>query len=505
MGKFALGVCCMLLAVWLPQTWAQPEDGRGNDRVGMTLHNLSVSGSGEFRSLTINQVCAFCHAPHSPKPLPPMWNRDDVGQTYIQYSSSTLITVPGQPQGSSRLCLACHDGTVALESMRKLPEKGKGNRSDRRLTGRGNLGTDLSDDHPISFLYDSALYAASGQLAHPDTVPLPLEEGMMRCGTCHDPHDDSLKPFLRMPSKDGELCTACHIPKGVDWDWNTSSHAISPQRPRGAKPWKERKPQWQGKTVAENACHNCHTPHNAATPSRLVTDVEERTCYRCHDGRVADTDIQGEFIKPSTHPVHITPNPDHDAARVEDPFRVRLHVECGDCHNPHAVRTDEPMVTVNAGRAGGFGVNNRAPRVNSRIIGVPGLDAGGTVVQDIENQYELCFRCHGQPGQSSCETGRCSTAEAMAHTRVDQVYNLRDKLDPTASPGLVSYHPIVQNNPHNNSKNKSLRPELGMNSANTLNYCTDCHNSNESSAGTGSGAEPIVGHGRPTSGSGQSW
>jgi hypothetical protein len=62
-------------------------------------------------------------------------------------------------------------------------------------------------------------------------------------------------------------------------------------------------------------------------------------------------------------------------------------------------------------------------------------------------------------------------------------------VDPVSNSRLVSYHPIVQNNPRNNGRVPSLRRDLGLNSTSTLIYCTDCHNSDQSSAGSGSGAE----------------
>lgn len=458
-------------------------------QVANTPHNMSASGPGAFKSMSTSRVCVFCHAPHSVVPNAPLWNRQETGQTYTQYSSSTLMSVPGQPEGSSRLCLACHDGTVALESMAIMPAGASNNPSSRRLGGRSNLGTDLGDDHPISFVYDSGLAAANGELAHPAGVPLPMDNGMLRCGTCHDPHDSSLEPFLRMPSDNGQLCVTCHVQAGSTWNWSTSSHATSPATPKGSKPWRERKPQWKGRTVADNACFNCHTPHNAATPARLITDIEEATCFRCHDGSVAESDIQTDMFKPSRHPVDVTPNLDHDAAKIEDPLRMRLHVECSDCHNPHATQADQPMITVNPNTAtGGLG-QTRAPQANQLIVGVTGIASGGFVKQEIDAQYESCFKCHGVPGKSACGNSRCSTARGMDHRRVDRVYNIRDKVDPNSNPGLVSYHPIVQNDPFNNSGVPSLRRELGLNTVDTLIYCTDCHNSEQSSAGTGTGAE----------------
>jgi predicted CXXCH cytochrome family protein len=230
-------------------------------------------------------------------------------------------------------------------------------------------------------------------------------------------------------------------------------------------------------------------PHNAVTPARLISGLEEDTCYRCHDGSVAESDIQTDMVKPSRHPVNVTPNPDHDAAKIEDPLRVPLHVECGDCHNSHASRPDLPMVTVNPNLPGGITQKTRAPLANAVISGSTGIDKGGMLKKEIENQYENCFKCHGVVGKSSCGNSRCSTAQAMNHSRVDGTYNLRDKVDPTTNPGLISYHPIVENNPFNENEVPSLRRDLDLNTTDTLIYCTDCHNSEQSSAGTGNGAE----------------
>jgi predicted CXXCH cytochrome family protein len=474
-------ILTVLILVSIPLT------GLSKSSVINSPHNLSVSGPGAYKSLTTRQVCVFCHAPHSILPSAALWNREDSGQTYTQYSSSTLTSIPGQPAGSSRLCLACHDGTVALESMAVMPAGAS--KSSRRLDGRSNLGTNLADDHPISMVYDGALAAENGALAHPSGVPLPMEDGMLRCGTCHDPHDSTHKPFLRIPSTNGDLCVTCHIQSGTVWDWSTSAHATSSARPRGAKPWRERKPQWSGETVAENACFNCHAPHNAETPQRLIVDKEEQACFRCHDGTVANTDIKTDFFKPSKHPVTVTPNPDHDAAKVEDPLRTRLHAECGDCHNPHATQAGEPMVTVNPSLSGTNTGIISAPANNGTIYGTSGLGSGGQIKKEAEAQYEVCFKCHGVQGKSSCGNSRCSTASSMQHARVDNTYNLREKVDPSTNPGLTSYHPIVFNNPFNNEDVPSLRRELGLNTSDTLIYCTDCHNSEQSSAGNGGGSE----------------
>src|ERR1035437_7603313 len=75
-----------------------------------TKHNLSVTGPGTIKATAESEICLFCHTAHNSKPLSPLWNRNDPGSTYTLYGSSTMKALPGQPSGSSILCLSCHDG-----------------------------------------------------------------------------------------------------------------------------------------------------------------------------------------------------------------------------------------------------------------------------------------------------------------------------------------------------------------------------------------------------------
>ena len=89
-------------------------DQAGSQSIVNTVHNLSVSGPGDVRATSESEICIFCHTPHNSLPSSPLWNKDDPGYTYTLYHSSTVQAVPGQPDGSSILCLSCHDGTTAL-------------------------------------------------------------------------------------------------------------------------------------------------------------------------------------------------------------------------------------------------------------------------------------------------------------------------------------------------------------------------------------------------------
>jgi len=469
------------ILLWSAPAWAV------NDVVN-TLHNLSVTGPGPIKSGTVTRVCVFCHAPHNTSPLAPLWNRADPGTTYIEYGSSTLNALPGQPTGKSRLCLACHDGTVALGAVLNPPA---GNDMVQRISDypgatTGNLGNDLRDDHPISFVFDAGLAAQDTQLHQPGTIDLPLQNGEVQCTTCHDPHEATLAPFLRKTVLDGQLCLTCHDKFGTGWSWASSSHATSTATPSNpAAVWPERKASWAGfTTVASGACLNCHTPHNAVTPTRLIKGAEENTCYLCHNGTVASTDIQADAAKFYSHPVNVTPNPDHDAEMLENPLTMAQHAECADCHNPHSVQSAPPMISFNP--ANMAAPHTVAPAANALIQNVKGVDINGAVTTNVQFQYELCFKCHGLPGKSACGTGRCPTATGLQMTRLDGVYNIRDKVN-SGTPGLVSYHPIENNNPSNNAEVPSLRTDIPLNKTSSLIYCTDCHSGDTSAAAGGTG------------------
>lgn len=112
------------------------------DIVG-TPHDFSSQGwSG-------GKICVVCHTPHNADPYnqnptdAPLWNHKLSKASYILYSSPKLDITPDQPGGVSKLCLSCHDGTVALDSF-------GGATGSNFISGSALVGTDLSDDHPVS-------------------------------------------------------------------------------------------------------------------------------------------------------------------------------------------------------------------------------------------------------------------------------------------------------------------------------------------------------------------
>ena len=159
-------------------------------------HNLSATGPGEIKAATETQVCIFCHTPHnSRQDIPFLWNRSDQTTSYIPYSSSTMYASVGQPTGASKLCLSCHDGTIAMGAVLSRPQEIQFLGGIRFMPPISDalLGTDLSDDHPVSFSYESSLDKGNNELAATGALPPEISlgnDGQLQCTACHDPHDD---------------------------------------------------------------------------------------------------------------------------------------------------------------------------------------------------------------------------------------------------------------------------------------------------------------------------
>ncbi len=334
-----------------------------------TKHNFSATvvpslpdgAARKVQATNESQICAFCHTPHktATQPKAPIWNRKLSGVTYTPYTSTSMDAVDlGQPNTKSKLCLSCHDGTLAIGTVNVLNREenpiipmagvqadgtipaGLGERSG--FTRR--IGTDLTNDHPISFTYDSAQFVRDGELRDPAIEPflgvrtqgghkptIPLDDGQMECVSCHDPHIRSssgenvkflrVNRFQQAQPVEGSfdlandvICLACHEKSG----WADSAHAnvavaneVYTDEAADLREFPRNTQVWQA------ACFNCHDPHTVQGSRRLLREgtddagqlvsngmrikqggsaAIEETCYACHsaDGNV----LQGQSVRP---------------------------------------------------------------------------------------------------------------------------------------------------------------------------------------------------------------
>lgn len=416
-------------------------------RVQDTVHNLSATGPGTLRAVGETEVCVFCHTPHSASgESRPLWNRSVPAGAYTIYESSSMKAETGQPTGASKLCLSCHDGTIALGNVlsRPTPIPMTGGVQTLAATS-ASLGTDLSNDHPVSFSYSSSVVSGNAQLAPPSAIPPPVRldrNGEVQCISCHDAHDNSFGDFLVQSNETSALCRTCHKMRS----WESSSHAVSA---RQVPPVIAQMLAAEAGSVADNACANCHRPHNApGTPWLLDGKNITASCLICHDGSVARWNIENDIRKLAGHGLTEEGIPEVSGT----PFLEGHQVSCGDCHNPHAAGSPD---AVPAG----------LPRSLARVAGIT---REGTATESISYEYELCFRCHGDmPVRTRNRRTRVLTQD---NKRLQfQINN-------------PSYHPVGF--PGRNSLVPSLIPPLLPTSIIT---CGDCHSSDQTRRLGGSG------------------
>jgi len=227
--------------------------------IALSKHDFSIFGmggptpfAGQFYiddggpGLPIEEICVFCHTPHAAstdaqtKTL--LWNRAPSAATFIPYSSSTSTTVAPdtgdyKPTGISMMCMSCHDGvtSIAVNTLLNAPGAGNpgiiieptsgltvGSINEVLSDGLGGWGANigntspggteanLSNDHPISFEWNTSL---PGYTLPPNGSPLRLfgpAKTRVECATCHSVHDPTNVPFLAMPNTNSDMCRTCH-------------------------------------------------------------------------------------------------------------------------------------------------------------------------------------------------------------------------------------------------------------------------------------------------------
>jgi len=241
--------------------------------ISSTKHNLGTSGTGINKlSAGTGEICVFCHTPHGSDTgaAAPLWNKKlSVPGNFTTYTSPTLFNSTTLTGSMSLACLSCHDGTQAMDSVLNAPGSGGYNSAGAGMSGSvwtganqsagkmaagsvANLGTDLSNDHPVGMQYRNLDGATTGIQAEfrlaVGSDPLVYIESSssqtgaannardkydlwlfprysngisdsiarVECATCHDPHTEN-PVFLRVPNSVAEggtasgLCLSCHL------------------------------------------------------------------------------------------------------------------------------------------------------------------------------------------------------------------------------------------------------------------------------------------------------
>ena len=462
-----------------------------------TRHNLSssapsrqtTSGNASTTEAIVtaavgqtNEVCVYCHTPHgaSTSPGTPLWNRTLSSATYTPYSSSSLqasdLDVTAAALAApSKLCLSCHDGTVALGNISNAPGSGLGSGIPLRNTtagaggsttgtmpyGRGlssdthgftrRIGTDLRNDHPISFTYDSTLASADGELrSPPGSSPtiianrsssvrphFPLKDGRVQCSTCHDPHKETQK-FLRknrlaqnvgpqttqssysdwsFSDADDQICVACHTRLGKAWA--QSAHANSDVKSSSDYTYNAGDAAVRdfptGTTVWQAGCLNCHDTHTVGGSRRLLREGVNTGMTGISQGYTANvrTGIDTSAEYDTTSALENTCYQCHSSSAVIAPTLLSATQGVPNIEAEFARSIRMPLVNAEQGLAGGntvevHDITDKDGNESRTLLGYLAK----------ENRHVECSDCHNPHRVIKANTfiGQSGTATYRTHT-----------------------------------------------------------------------------------------
>jgi hypothetical protein len=263
-----LAFCALSLASYAMAAGLTPQ---GGGIVGSAHDMRGVSGSkagGLDQDVNTGRVCAFCHTPHhadttndaSGATYLPLWSRTIDTKTFATpYTSPTMDAAEWNADiavGPTRLCMSCHDGTIAPDQHYGNDATASGDLLSGDIlggtrpmgVGAGALG--LTNDHPVGFNYNAIAVGKQGQVPKADVTKsgqdpwiadgsatyinnaltgLKVSDRLytvgsasyMTCATCHDVHnrknkytsadDLGVNYFTLAPQAGSALCVTCHI------------------------------------------------------------------------------------------------------------------------------------------------------------------------------------------------------------------------------------------------------------------------------------------------------
>ena len=503
-------------------------------------HDLSTGGAGPIKSLApasggTTEICVFCHTPHSGRVDAPLWNRTNPLGPYTTYGSDILSALSYTVENplsqaeagysvhvKTRICMSCHDGTIALGSLVNLPEGlsfpvqmqgAAGGMMPSSATGY--IGTDLRDDHPVAVKHspgtgagqDPELRSITGSnvrvytIAGGKVIPSQSNGDYVECTSCHDPHNNEFGNFLADDNVGSKLCRSCHDKTGDDSVIaNESVHSNTTYTNSYAPPTGGT-PATLGASVQSVKCMICHFPHksgvDSASPSTpspgtgryLTTFNGEQTCFNntnrwgqatnvCHGSAATTTkNIINEVAKGSAHHVgnYTAPSTPHNALEGRTGYGWLAaggnswHVECDDCHNAHTagrllhtVGTNTVTSVLSIYGAGGTEPSWpgawTSPNTYTYIEPIGALRISGANL-GVTAEYQICLKCH-----SSFAWGLGAIPNASM-TDQGKEFNINN----------ASYHPVAGLSPNANPQQWVAGSGFGDTSRM---FCSDCHGNN---------------------------
>jgi hypothetical protein len=223
---------------------------------GAGIQGTKHDFSDESANSTTVGVCTFCHTPHRAVQTRLLWNHT-LSQNTFQWDVTTTTggtnfpTISTSWQGSSKFCLSCHDGSVAIGDVawfRAAQRTGAAAINSTNHNGDvyqiASTSGSMSGNHPVAHPFPlngsastyngtttGAAALQSGWQTDPSAAGIRLfvQNGNnvsagtsvgatgIECSSCHDPHNGTgvqdvffLRGSIDGDAGDGYICLKCH-------------------------------------------------------------------------------------------------------------------------------------------------------------------------------------------------------------------------------------------------------------------------------------------------------
>lgn len=261
-----LGIFLLVSALWVPQAYpGEPSPIAARAAAPDTV--LELVG---------NESCLACHdgvesalaaGPHG---SPAFAERSELGCETCHGPGSAHMDDPEAPYGdspgygqlSSAACRSCHAGEHSRFPTNAHARAGMSCVDCHSIHGETEwspLHSDASEPFETARITGSS---ASCVTCHTDVAGEfefnerhRLQEGIMSCADCHDPHGPSTRTHLAGFKQ--ESCVECHADKGGPFVFEHGS-------------------------VRVEGCAACHTPHGSPNRHMLTHERVAELCYSCH-------------------------------------------------------------------------------------------------------------------------------------------------------------------------------------------------------------------------------
>lgn len=253
------------------------------------------AGSAAASEAVSSETCATCHAdtvksfaenPHARTPL--MSGGTDVtcsechgpGKAHVDSGGDATKIFQFSKAPAKQIdakCLSCHAGAHPDFARSAHAEAGVSCTSCHSIHSYEGAAGAASAEQPARFIRRDNIHSAEGAAnllkasqptlcytCHTDVKPAfaqpfhhQVDEGLMRCTDCHDPHGTFQSIQLKSTADQNAICTKCHTEVAGPFVYE---HPV----------------------IKTEGCTACHSPHGSPNPRLLNVSNVNTLCLQCH-------------------------------------------------------------------------------------------------------------------------------------------------------------------------------------------------------------------------------